>query len=512
VGAGDFGAFDPDARRRVTLSQEDVVTATLIPAAILFVVTIVGIMGFRRFSDPVRITFDAICFLAISTFFLWHESFPVFPPLQASAGSAALWLRAVGGAWWLLGSRLIVTGLSFIVHRNRHSREARMFSDLLAAAIYITTAAVVLNSVFALPVTGVVATSGILAIVLGLALQNTLADVFAGIAVGIEAPFGVDDRIEIGDRLEGQVVQVNWRSTRIQTDGDDIAIIPNSLIAKAEIINRSFPSQRRAASVELPCPVGATPERVIEVLLHATMLCPDILQAPAATAVLTELGSEQNVYRISFIVESTERLRSTKDTLLRAARRQLLYAGLLDKNTESDAIKVDAAGAAPTTRRLLGDLVLFEALAERWIDDLTKSLELHRLEPEEKLFTEGTSDASLYVVVFGVLEVSRQVGEVTETIGNIGAGEYIGEIGMLTGAPHVATAIARTHCLVYRLPREAIAPLLSENAELASAFDKSIRRGLEIVHRSVAARAAPSIGAKGQLLLRIRSFFRSRAA
>ena len=103
------------------------------------------------------------------------------------------------------------------------------------------TGLIVFNSVFALPVTGVVATSGIVAIVLGLALQNTLADVFAGIAVGSEGPFRVGDRIQLNDNLEGVVVQVNWRSIRIQTDGDDIAIIPNSVVAKAAIVNRSFP-------------------------------------------------------------------------------------------------------------------------------------------------------------------------------------------------------------------------------------------------------------------------------
>ena len=487
-------------------------TVTLIPAAVLLVVAIAGIVGLRRLSDRVRIGFDAICFLAISLYFFRQGAFPVFPPLSGSADSTALWLRAVGGAWWFLGARLLVAGLGFIVHRNRHSREARMFSDLLAAAIYIATAAVVVNSVFALPITGVVATSGIVAIVLGLALQNTLADVFAGIAVGIEAPFGVDDRIEIGDRIEGQVIQVNWRSTRIQTDGDDVAIIPNSLIAKAEIINRSFPSQRRAASVEIPCPEGATPERVIEVLLHATMLCPDILQTPAPGVVLTQLGTKRNLYKISFVVESTGRLQSTKDVLLRAARRQLLYAGFLDKPRENEATKLAAAGAVPTARRLLRDLVVFECLADQQIDDLMKSLELRRLEPEETLFMEGAKDASLYVVAFGVMNISRQAGAISETIGRIGAGEYIGEIGMLTGAPHAATVIARTHCQVYRLPREAIAPLLSENAELAAAFDKSVRRGLEIIHRGVAARATPSIGPQGQLLLRIRSFFRSRAA
>jgi hypothetical protein len=57
------------------------------------------------------------------------------------------------------------------------------------------------------------------------------------------------------------------------------------------------------------------------------------------------------------------------------------------------------------------------------------------------------------------------------------------------------------------LPREAIEPLLSQNAALASSLDRSARRGLEILHREVAVRAAPGIGPRGQLLMRIRNVF-----
>ena len=113
----------------------------------------------------------------------------------------------------------------------------------------------------------------------------------------------------------------------------------------------------------------------------------------------------------------------------------------------------------------------------------------------------------MYVVASGVLEISRQLNAASEAIGCIGAGEYIGEIGLLTGAPHAATATARTYCQIYRLPREAIEPLLSENAVLAAGLDRSARQGMEILHRKVAVHAAPSIGPHGQLLMLIRSMF-----
>ena len=70
------------------------------------------------------------------------------------------------------------------------SREARLLSDLVAGGIAVATGLAVVAFVFALPVRGLLATSGVIAIVLGLALQNTLGDLFAGIAVGVERPYG----------------------------------------------------------------------------------------------------------------------------------------------------------------------------------------------------------------------------------------------------------------------------------------------------------------------------------
>jgi small-conductance mechanosensitive channel/CRP-like cAMP-binding protein len=483
------------------------VSPTLIPAAVLVAITVVGILVLRRFSKRTRLTFDVVCFLAISLYLLKEQIVPVFPPLAGPIEDRAIGLRALAGAWWWLSARIIVAGLEFAVRRDRRTREVRLFSDLLAAAIYIAAAAVVLNSVLALPVTGVVATSGVVAIVLGLALQSTLADVFSGIAVGIEAPFGIGDRILIGDKIEGQVVQMNWRSIRVQTDGDDIAIIPNNLVAKAEIINRSFPSQQRAASVEISCRKSVAPERVIEALLQATLLCPDMLRKPPPSAVLAQLGPKRNVYEVSFFVARTNQLATTKDLLLRGAQRQLYYRGFLDRGREGEPGSTGEKLDTKSPHRLLRDLVLFENLEPEQIRKIAAQAEPRQLEPGERLFAEGADDTSLYVIASGVLQFTRQTPSAVETIGCIGAGEYVGEIGLLTGAPHAATATARTHCQIFQLPRAAIAPLLSGNASLAAAFDRAVRRGLEILNREVATRATPSVGPAGQLLMRIRRIF-----
>jgi len=80
----------------------------------------------------------------------------------------------------------------------------------MAASLYLAAAFAVLNSVLELPVAGLLATSGIIAVVNGRALQSALADVFAGIAVGLEAPFRVGDRIRLDEQFECVVIEANW--------------------------------------------------------------------------------------------------------------------------------------------------------------------------------------------------------------------------------------------------------------------------------------------------------------
>jgi small-conductance mechanosensitive channel/CRP-like cAMP-binding protein len=482
------------------LAAADALSPTLIPALALFALAVLGRLILRRFPGWVRLIFDALFFFLFSAYLFAHAIFPVFTPLKGAVDSYALWLRAIGGAWWWLGARLLIAVIGFAVHRDRRSREARLFSDLAAAVIYIATATIVLNSVFSIPVVGVVATSGVVAIVLALALQNTLADVFAGIAVGIEAPFQVGDEVQIGDKTEGQIVQVNWRSVRVQTDGNDVAVIPHSVVAKAQIVNRSSPSQKRAATVQISCPVTAIPERVIEALQHAIDLCPDILTTPAPKAALVRMGALHSLYEVSFVVPTTSHLSATRDQLLRSARRQLDYAGLLDKCDHVTA-----------RVRLLRDLVLFESLPEENIAQLAAHLQSHRLEPGEVLFAQDSGDTFLYVIAAGVVELVCDNGTSQDRIGRMGAGEYLGDIALLTGAPHPATATAHTYCEVYRLARESITPLLSTNPTLAADFERSVRRGLSMLHREVAVRASPSIGPTGQLLARIRSIFTVRS-
>jgi CRP-like cAMP-binding protein len=340
------------------------------------------------------------------------------------------------------------------------------------------------------------------------ASNSSLADVFAGIAFGIEAPFNVGDRISLGDKTEGTVVQMNWRSIRILTDGDDVAIVPNSVVAKSDIVNRSFPTRVRSAFIELSCPATSNPERVIDTLQEATLLCPTILPVPRSSAVLARLGSTRSRYRVNFSVSDTEHLSTTKDLLFRHARRQLYYSGLhFPCAVEGIQTPHENTGRLFSVLPLLQDITLFEAMEAKQLAELASHLKPRSLEPGEVLFAQGGTEATLFIVVSGILQISQHTelsGQQTD--GFIAAGDYIGEVSLLTGAPYAATATARTHCKLYGLDCNVIKPLLAANSDLYAEFDRSARRGLEILNRVVAVRAADA-SARESLLHRIRAFF-----
>ena len=463
-------------------------TPTVWSVAIL-VGAFAGILAVRTLAPRIRIVFDVACFLALSVALYRRGASPLPIESADAAANIGVWLRVIIVAWWLIGARIVVAALYFTLRQDKRGRAGKLVVDLAAAGIYIGAGIAVLKFVLALPLAGLVATSSVLAIVVGLALQNTLADVFAGIAVGIEAPFQVGDRISLGKDFEGCVIETNWRSIRLRTDSDDIAIVPNSVVAKGEIVNRSVPTRRRAVSVAIRWSTKSDVDRIIECLQHSTMLCPTLLDDPAPRVRLARLGPTWNMYSISFSVADTSLVEDAKSQVQRHARKQLHYARL-------------------TARQILQELTLFEGIQPVQLDELAGRLVTRLLEPGEVLFAQDTTDATLYVVASGIVEVSRVTGTAPPVVlGKLGAGEYIGEIGLLTGTPHAATVQARTHCRIYQLSRDDIAPLLATTPDLAAAFEKSIRRGLDLLHRTVAARAAGEQHTRGRLLQRIVRFF-----
>src|SRR5215813_12916089 len=174
-------------------------------------------------------------------------------------------------AWWLLVAWFLVGFLRVFVVTERRPREGKLVQDLLAGLIYLAAVFAIIAYVFDLPIQGLLATSGAIAIILGLALQSTLSDVFSGIVLNFSRPYRPGDWISIDGSTDGRVIEMNWRATHVLTAKRDLAIVPNSTIAKAKIVNASSPSGIHGITVAVQVDSKTSPATGTEILKQAVL-------------------------------------------------------------------------------------------------------------------------------------------------------------------------------------------------------------------------------------------------
>lgn len=421
----------------------------------------------RKRGRSCRLAGSAAALGALTLLLMNEDVSPLLTGSGVPDGPEGHWLRCVGILWWVIAARLTASLMRSALERDALSREARITADLLSGLIYLATFLIILDFVLLLPVGGLVATSGVVAVVIGLALQNTLADVFSGIAVGIERPFGAGDRITLADGVEGTIIEINWRSIRIQTDGEDVATIPNSVVAKAQILNRSVPTKRRSVHVVVTCAAEAEPEVVLELLRRAAMLCPTILAAPSPLASMIRLGVRTNTYAIDYFVADTAAITRSRTSLLAQTHRQMRYAGLLPDTAEA------LRGAAAADRALVDTLPVFAALTHEHRDALAARIKRRPMRTGEAILERGADPDELILISAGVIDILSGTGEEPTVLRRAGPGEAIGDIGLVAGKARPYSARAATDGLLLVLSRNDLLALIEEDDQLASDLERS---------------------------------------
>ncbi len=123
---------------------------------------------------------------------------------------------------------------------NKTSRPIpRLAYNMWIFIIYALAVFGIIGFVFERPITSLLATSGVVAIIIGLAIQMNLSNVFSGLAIHIERPFQVNDWVKIGTYEEGIIEDINWRATKLRTRTGCSLTIPNSIVGSTDIFNFS---------------------------------------------------------------------------------------------------------------------------------------------------------------------------------------------------------------------------------------------------------------------------------
>ena len=356
---------------------------------------------------------------------------PLHPNYAAAKAQGEIWARLIEAAWWVIAARGLVGIIRLAVVLEHRPRETQIISDLLAGLIYVASALAVINFALQVPISGLLATSGVLAIVLGLALQSTLADVFSGIAVGLERPFKAGDVLWVeGGNIEGRVVQVNWRSTQIATGEGNIAVVPNSVIAKARLVNRSLPTPMRRDKVELRLENAASPASCIAVIDAAVKSCLLLLDAPAPLIACTSLQGDGTMFEVWFSVVDGDRLAGARTELFTQLHRHLRHAGITP-GIAGVAVCSLATPLGPA--QLVAESELFADMEDQQRHLIVEHLTEIRLTAGAVLIAQGVTPTALFLLAAGTLEITiERPGEAPHLAARMSPGEMIGAIGLIT--------------------------------------------------------------------------------
>jgi small-conductance mechanosensitive channel/CRP-like cAMP-binding protein len=428
---------------------------------------------------------------------------PLRPIYGNGREGVLLWQKLVEAGWWVIGARVAVGIVRLLVVLEHRPRETQIVSDLMAGAIYVATTLAIVNFVFSVPIGGLLATSGVIAIVLGLALQNTLSDVFSGIAVGLERPYKAGDLLWVEGGIEGHVIQVTWRSTQISTGHNNIAVIPNSIMAKARLVNRSLPTPTRGDSIELRLDPAAASDRCIAALTAATRACRIPLAPPGV--VCTGLHGDGVTYEISFTVPSSDRLGKARDELFTQIQRHLRHAGVA---LAVPGVATVPSISIPTLSQLLEQSDLFGSLEPGDRDSLAEHFTPIWLKTGETLIRIGEMPVALFVIASGAAEITASGPSGPRVVHRMSPGETVGAIGLITNAPFIATATALTPLKAYQLERQAMITAIKASPALAKGLEAVAQRGQAALRADIAPHEGSELDHPEMFLTRLRSFLR----
>ncbi|MDL2403439.1 mechanosensitive ion channel family protein [Rhizobium mayense] len=246
-----------------------------------------------------------ILFFAGMSLVLWFAGISPYHLDDGELQDAGILLaRSARVLWWLHLAWTMIGFVHIYLTLNRRPHEAHLLQDLIVGVVYLGVALSVIGFVFGAPIGPLIATSGVVVVIIGLALQNTLADVFSGIALALGRAYVIGDWIELADGTEGRVVETNWRSTNLLTGGHNVVVLPNSVLAKQGVTNRSRPDESHQITLTMRIAAIHKPRLVEEIMLSVLQGCEGIVMKPPPAVALKTIDAIAIEVELMFRVAS----------------------------------------------------------------------------------------------------------------------------------------------------------------------------------------------------------------
>lgn len=439
--------------------------------------------------------------------------------------------KLVRGGYVLLGCSLAyqlfcVLFFDLFLKRAKNLRVPNILRHILAMVVAAVALGVTAHVLFSGAVAGLLTLSSVIGIVVGLALRPIILDVFSGISANLDTAFRIGDWVEIRFRgssqtATGVVEEINWRTTRIRTRAGNLVICPNSSVGTAIITNYTRPESLSRFEVPVEIPYEVDPVRVSEILRAAVQAVADpnygIATTKAPDVILGSIDDGVVKYIVRFWSDPTRTsIDGPRHKVIESLLRHLRLADIplarsvVIQKTESTPLdpKSKEGGAA-----LLSRVEIFSGISNETLTRLAKECSTSRFNSGDVLVREGDADNDLFVITAGAVEVLVGTEGKEIQVARMSAGEWFGEMALLTGEPRTATVRAVTDGAVYQVGRAALSPLLAEEPALMEILSRNVaRRNLEREAKrrdaSKASTTVEPVHLATQILERIRSVFR----
>ncbi len=385
--------------------------------------------------------------------------------------------------------------------------------QVVAILLFVSFFLLGLGVFYGVTVGGLLAGSGLIAIILGLALQDTLGNIFAGFGLQAGRAFRVGDYL----LLQGQPVQVmeiTWRSTRFRNNDEVSFSVPNSHLAKETIVNLYYPTRVHAMRFRVTVDGAEPPNRVKAALERCATGTDGVLSHPAPRAFFAGFEESGLAYELKYWIDNAACHPQISD----AIRTRCWYEFGRKEIAWGMPSLLLSRGRSPGARRSVPPLDLLEKQA---LFATLDAEQLRRVALEartlcfgngETMVERGAPGGSMFILASGAAEVLGQRDGKSVRVGTLAAGDCFGEMSLLTGEPRSATVRADGDCAVVEIPKSAMRTLLREQPSLAERLSDTLVARRNATERSLAQAATHGNGERHlaereSLLRRLRVFF-----
>ncbi len=382
--------------------------------------------------------------------------------------------REIGAAAMLLGALCVVSLMRPYVWenyfaRNKQTEIPKFLQDIAGLVIFLVAVLLVLSIGYEQKVPGLVAGSGIVAVILGFAMQDLLGNIISGIALHIGQPFKPGDWLMF-ENHHAEVIEVNWRSTRLRTNDDVCLDIPNNQIVRHTILNLSYPTRCHAMRITVGVDYSVPPNRVKKVIAEAAATAFGVVAHPAPKVFLKDFGDSAIIYELKFSMERDDLFNDIFDSI-----KTNIWYGLNRAEMKIPfpirTLKIDRAAQAANeisavARAGLRGQSIFQCLSDAQMEQLLDSARLLRYGAGEKIIQQNAQGDSMFVLLHGSAGVHVGADGAQTLVATLGAGAPVGEMSLLTGEKRSATVIAQTDCDVLEIRKSVFAELLENNEML----------------------------------------------